>query len=453
MRTSNRSMLTMSAAALAVSLVLTGCGENREIIAEVPPASEHDHDHDHDHDHGFSGRIVFTSATNDHVYVYDLASESVINDFHLTGDNAALYPSPDYRFAVAIQRADGIVNFIDSGYETEPHGDHAHYNENDPALLSFELFGELPTHYNRYDHRGVVFFDGVAGVPAKIYALSDHSLSENRTLASLELTRNQHGAAEIRGNHLFTSYRSADTDGVLPDFVEVYERHSDHFDFVQRFEEICPRLHGSAITSMFVTFGCADGVLVISAGDDGYAAEKLANSEAITEAGTRVGTIYSHDDTGVFVGRAGQELFWLHVEDDDHDHAHSQDDHGHERMEHIEWRGEDNADATILRAGFNYSGNRFAILDSTGLLTVVRFRTDHYEIQSQFAVLDSIGENAPYMAFSPITHDAFISDPAAQELVIVDLHDGVIEERLSLDVVPGSLVWLGFLEADHGHNH
>lgn len=442
MRTSNRSMLTMSAAALAVSLVLTGCGESLDIVAEIPPAS--DHDHDNGHAHGFSGRIVFTSAANDHVYVYDLESESVIRDFHLTGENAALYASPDYRFAVAIQRADGVVNFIDSGYETEAHGDHNDYHENDPTLLSFELFGELPTHYNRYDHRGVVFFDGVAGVPAKVYALSDHSLSENRTLASHEFTRNQQGAAEIRGNYLFTSYRSADTDGVLPDFVEVYERHSDHFDFIQRFEESCPLLNGSAITSMFVTFGCADGVLLISAGDDGYVAEKLANSEAITEAGTRVGRIYSHDDMGVFVGQAEQQLFWLQVEDDGH---------GHERMEPIEWRGEDNADASILRAGFNYSGNRFAILDSTGMLTVVRFRTDHYEIQSQFAVLDSIGENAPYMAFSPITHDAFISDPAAQELVIVDLHDGVIEERLSLDVVSGSLVWLGFLAEDDGHNH
>lgn len=451
MRKSNRSMFHLSLAAIAVSLILTGCGENLEVVAEVPPASDHDDDHDHDHDHsnGFSGRIIFTSSADDHAYVYDLESESIINDFHLSSESAALYPSPDYRYAVAIQRAAGVVNFIDSGYETEAHGDHSHYNEHAPKLLDFALYGELPTHYNQHEHRGVVFFDGTAGVPAKLYTVSDHSLSEGRELAMHQFDRNQHGAAEIRGSYLFTSYRSSDSDGVLPEFVEVYEQHSDHFDFVQRFEETCPRLHGSAITETFVTFGCADGVLVISETENGFVAEKLANSSEITESESRIGTIYAHDNTDIFVGRAGQELYWLHL-DTHHDHDHAHDE---EKMEHINWRSEENAEANIARVGFNYSGNRLAILDNTGMLTIVRFRNDSYEIQSQFSVIAEMGESLPNITFSAANHDAFIADPIAQELVVVDLHDGEVSERLALDVAPGSLVWLGFLEDEHDHNH
>lgn len=455
MKQHNRSMLSLSAITIAISLALTGCGENTRVVAEVPPKQDHDHDHDHDHD--LSGRIVFTTAADDHAYIFDLATESIIKDVHLSAANAALYASPDYRYAVAVQRNAGVVNFIDSGYETEAHGDHFHFNEHDPELLSFELFGELPTHYNYYAHRGVVFFDGRVGTPASVYAISDHSLSEGRALASHGFTRNQHGAAEIRGNHLFVSYRSDQAEGVLPEYVEVYNRHHDHFDFVQRFTETCPNLHGSAITETYVAFGCGDGVLVISEAEEGYEAHKIANVESIVDAGSRIGTLYASDNTGVFVGRAGQQFYWVDVasvaHDHDHDHAHSLDEEHHSAMTQIQWRGEANAEATIVRAGFNYSGNRFAILDNTGMLTIVRFRADRYEIQSQFEVLANMGEQLPHMAFSPVNHSAYISDPLAQEILVVDLHDGEITERFSLDVAPASLVWLGFTQEDDGHHH
>lgn len=428
--------------AVTAALALSACGENLEVQLINPPTGDdhgHDHDHDHDHDHGDrSGRLVMTSFDSDHAYVLDLHDEEIIADFHLTNPAARIYPSPGYRFAIAIERNDGVVRFIDSGYETEDHGDHGHTHEHDPSLLDFQLFGELPTHYDWFENRGAVFFDGVPGVAAKVDALSDHSLSEGRVLATLELERNQHGAAEIRGHDLFVSYRSADAEGVLPDFVEQYERHGSHFDFVQRFEEPCSRLHGSAITQLYVTFGCADGVLVIQAGNDGYEATKLPNVASITDAGTRIGTLYAHDTTQNFVGRAGQALYWLHIEAND--------------MHSVEWRGEENSEATIISAGFNFSGNRFAILDSTGHLTIVRFRTDHYEIQSVMHVLDEVGEQAPSMAFSPVNHDAFIADPAGREVLVVDLHDGVIEDRWALDFSPAAVTWLGFTES-HGHAH
>ncbi|MCH8502024.1 MAG: hypothetical protein LAT77_08960 [Aliidiomarina sp.] len=434
------SSLKVSVLAVATAMALSACGESLEVTLVNPPShgGGDDHDHDHGHDHDRSGRLVMTSFDDDHAYVLDLHDEAIIADFHLNNPAARIYSSPGYRYAVAIERADGVVSFIDSGLETEAHGDHDHHHEHEPSLLDFKLYGELPTHYDWFETRGAVFFDGVPGVAAKVAALSDHSLSEGRILADLHLARNQHGAAEIRGNDLFVSYRSVDVEGVLPDFVEVYERHSDHFDFVQRFQEPCPSLHGSATTSVYVTFGCADGVLVVTENESGFAAHKLANSEQIEAAGSRIGTLYAHDNTQNFVGRAGQELYWLHLDDGD--------------MHHIDWRGEDNAESQIRAAGFNYSGNRFAILDDTGHLTVVRFRADHYEIQSVVKVLDSVGSQAPAIAFSATSHDAFITDPLAQEVIIFDLHDGVVEERIALEFAPAAVSWHGFL-SESGHHH
>ncbi len=189
---------------------------------------------------------------------------------------------------------------------------------------------------------------------------------------------------------------------------------------------------------MYVTFGCSDGVLVITEVEAGFTASKLANSSTITAAESRIGSIYAHDETGVFIGKAGQELHWL--------------DLAEEAMVQLDWRGEENADAAIAHVGFNYTGNRLAILDDSGMLTIVRFSSDTYEVQSQFSVLAELGDSLPNITFSAASHEAFIADPVAQEIIVVDLHDGEVVERLALDVAPGSLVWLGFLaEDEHAH--
>lgn len=451
---------SMLALAVTSVFMLSACEDSLDV---EPVQDDHDHDHghddDHDHDHehdGVAGRLVLSGAEDAMAWVFDLEEEAIIADFSLTGAAARVYPSPDNRYALAIQRDYNLVNFVDGGLWYDDHGSHGHEHQAEPTLLDFELTGERPTHYDYYAHLGAVFFDGNEGVPSAVEVLSDQTLSDGHSLAEVTLERAMHGAAEVRGDELFVSYRSDDTPNTLPDYVELYERHGDHYDWVERFSEPCPMLHGSTTTEHAVLFGCEDGVLAIVADHDdhdhdhdhghSYTAMKLANPEGMTG---RIGTLFSHDNTGVIVGRAGSELYRVHVPDghDDHDHDH---DHGHGDFSHIHWQSEEHPDAGIVSVAFNYSGNRLAVLADTGYLTIVRFRDDEYEIQSRMHLFHELHEDdlAPALATSAVSHAAFVTDPSHQELMVIDLHDGVVEHTYELDFVPGSAAWVGLHEHD-----
>lgn len=437
--------------AIATALTLSACDTS---IKVAEPDDDHGHDHDHDHGHAeSSGRLVFTEAGSSRAYVYDLAENTLLDTFELA-DESRLYASPGYRYALAVQRNAGQVQFIDSGLEAEEHGEHAHHHEHDPVLLGFTLNGEMPTHYDYFLTRGAVFFDGVAGVAAKVEVLSDHSISDERVLGSLELSTRQHGAAEVREDFLFVSHRSdPGSESTLPDFVEVYEREEGVYQFVEQFSEPCPGLHGSAINHDYVAFGCTDGILVI--GEDShdhshdhthveFEAFKIDNPAGLDG---RFGTLWGHKDSDSFVARAGQELYWVNPHDDG-------------QLALIEWRSADNPDAGILNVAFNYSGNRFAILDDHGDLTIIRFRDEGhadypFAIQSQFNVLETHGDEPlqAAIAVSAVNHQAYITDVEHQRILIVDLHDNEIIDQRDLDFVPADAVWLGFIEADDGHDH
>ncbi|MCC5880201.1 MAG: hypothetical protein JJU03_09955 [Idiomarina sp.] len=438
------------ALAIASVFVLSAC----DTSINVTETDDHGHDHDHDHDHGHaesSGRLVLMESGSTRAHVYDLADDHTFDAIDL-GFESAIYASPGQRYALAVQREQGQVRLIDGGFEVEPHGDHNHNHMHDPSLLSYSLIGEMPTHYDYFLTRGAVFYDGSDGVSSKVEVISDHSIGEERLVASLGLSTNMHGAAEVRGEHLFATYRSDPAaSSTLPDYVEVYEQHGDHYDFVQRFEEPCPGLHGSAINLTSVAFGCTDGVLLIT--EDSHAhshdhdhadfeAAKIANPEGFEG---RVGSLWAHEAHNFMIGRAGQSLV---VIDADHDHG----------MQVIDWRAEGHTDTTIVSVAFNYSGNRFAVLDSTGELTIIRLRDhDHenypYQIQSRFEVLEHLHDGNAAMTVSAVNHQAYITDAEHNQIVIVDLHDGEIIDTRDLSFTPAGAVWLGFTEEEDDHNH
>ncbi|MBD3650026.1 MAG: hypothetical protein HUJ15_01660, partial [Alcanivorax sp.] len=106
-----------------------------------------------------------------------------------------------------------------------------------------------------------------------------------------------------------------------------------------------------------------------------------------------------------------------------------------------------------LAQGFDAHGEHLLILDSNGALHVLE--SSDWRHRGSIAVLDSVPASgpAPALAVSAAGDQAFVSDPAAPAIHIIDL------EALSLEAVPlafppTGLAWTGVGEAhDHdGHD-
>ena len=393
-----RSFSPTGAALLAASVLLAAC--NNDTGSTPLPGGEDEHDHDHGAES--AGRLVFTHAdgSNSRVYVHDLESRSTLADFALVHPATAVHSSPEQRYAVIVQRDNDQVEFLDGGVYR--HDDHV--DEGDPAMLPFTLSGVRPTHYRHHGEQAALFFDGDSASAAlsQFHLFSDESLESGGTLAHQTLDTAHHGIAEPLDGVVLASQAAASGDA--PDGISVFELHGDHFD---------------------------DAKIPV--------AERLA-------------TVVGHPDVAEFAAFSypGGNLYALDPEAS--------------TATQVDWRdgAVDGAGDPVspLAQGFDAHGEHLLILDSNGALHVLE--SSDWSHRGSIAVLASVLASgpAPALAVSAAGEQAFVSDPAAPAIHIIDL------EALSLDTVPlafppTGLAWTGVGEAhdhddtgeDHDHDH
>ncbi|MDP4535106.1 hypothetical protein Q3O60_02760 [Alkalimonas collagenimarina] len=442
------------AIALACTLSLTACNDSHTYQDTVADDHDHDHDHghddDHDHDHGHGvssdGRLVITAAhhadddhddhSHHHVYIYDLHDNEIIAELESEHEVSQLYTSPGYRFALLNQRSENITQVLDGGLWQEDHGDHMHDYEQAPVMLSYQLEGVAPTHYEAHEGLAALFYDGAADpmMPASISVFSDDDLAHGRISASLTLPINQHGTAEVRGEYLLTTYREEGSATTLPTQVELYHQHGDHYHFEVRFDESCELLHGSYSIEDYTLFGCSDGVLSVEQRGDEFFASKIANP---AELAGRIGSFTGHKHHIEVVGYAGQDVWII--------------DAVHGTMEALDWRGD--SEVTRLTAAVDGEGEHYVILDSTGHLHVFEWEVGFAKKDSLHLIEAIDVNNSPRVAVNPHNETIYLTDPVARQLVVVDLHSLTVE-RIDLDFEPALMTWLGIVEpSDDHHDH
>lgn len=400
-------------------------------------------DHDHEHTHLDSvGRLALIEAGSPVLRVFDLDDRATVGSITLANPPSAVVASPGHRYALVLQRDSGLVQFVDGGLWQEDHVDHLHDYKQAPRLLDFRLAASRPTHYETHDGLAALFFDGDAddGQPASVSLLTDASVAAARAEAQLSLDRAMHGTAEPRGEFLLVS----DTDpqaaaGSLPDGVALYRRGSAGLTRLGRFDTGCPGLHGSFSSGDYSVFGCLDGVLVVAQAGENFSARKLANP-AQMPAGARIGTLVGHEDLDRFVGIASPGLLF-------------EVDPAAGTITPIDWA----ADRTRRAHGFDAHGERFLVLDDEGVLHVLD-PADGWHRHAAIPVIDEMPAAAPFpsIAVSRAAEQAFVSDPMARAVAVIDLEAGEIEQWIALDFAPTGLAWLG-IEAhehgEHGHEH
>jgi len=427
-----RSFSPTGAALLAASVLLAAC--NNDTGSTPLPGGEDEHDHDHGAES--AGRLVFTHAdgSNSRVYVHDLESRSTLADFALVHPATAVHSSPEHRYAVIVQRNNDQVEFLDGGVYR--HDDHV--DEGDPAMLPFTLSGVRPTHYRHHGEQAALFFDGDSASAAlsQFHLFSDESLESGGTLAHHTLDTAHHGIAEPLDGVVLASHAAASGDA--PDGISVFELHGDHFHNEGELTTACPGLHGGASNGTFSVFGCDDGALVAELHGDHFDDAKIAVAE-------RLATVVGHPDVAEFAAFSypGGNLYALDPEAG--------------TATPVDWRdgavGGGGDPVSPQAQGFDAHGEHLLILDSNGDLHVLE--SSDWSHRGRIAVLDSVPASgpAPALAVSGAGDQAFVSDPAAPAIHIIDL------EALSLDTVPlafppTGLAWTGAGEAhDHGEEH
>lgn len=412
------SLLLVSAA------MLTACG------GSSGSGDEHEHT-----DIDTAGRLALFDTDASQLKVLDLDNSEVIASMAMDGEAPRLYASPGNRYAVAIQRGDDLVSFVDGGLYTEDHGDHMHDYAETPSMLSLTLNDHKPTHYSSGEAEGVVFFDGGEAASSKVTVFSDATLGSGATVASLPLENNMHGVAKVIDGHLFVTYRdSSITDTTLPAAVERYHLDGSDFEFEERYSQACPRLHGAAANAHSLGFGCSDGVLVIDLHEAGYPATKLENPEGLAE-GSRIGTVVANHDVEELVGIAGDRLFVIHPE--------STTEVYHE-LELGEGVGR-------LAQGFTTHGEVFYVLGDDGDLRLFDPASD-WALITTAELMDAPGEGDTLaVAVSAAQERLFVLHN--QSVHEVDATDGDVVRTIDLGFSASAIAWLGLAEEGHDHDH
>ncbi len=416
---------------------LVGCGDSETTITELPstpPAVDDGHDHDHDEELGH-GRLAIADSEHAIIHILDLEDNSLISSLDLTHPAEYVYASPENRYAVAVQRSQDNVDFVDGGLWQELHGDHYDHHNDDPVLTTFKLHDVKPTHYVPRGDKAAIFFDGdkETSANANLGLLSDESIAEEKLIAEHHFDTYMHGTAEIRGDFVLTTLRDKDAESSLPEQVALLEVHGEHFHQEQVFEETCPALHGSFQTETHIAFACGDGILAIEQEGDVFTAHKIANPTDMPE-GVRIGSLKGSEESDVMIGksRAGYHLVNLTTES----------------ISTFDWAPE--ADLTAVTYGFDGHNEHMLILDNTGHLNLYPAE-DSWAFEKRISIFDSLAEDAKPAIIASKAHElVYIIN--GQEVTIVDLHEGEVSGHFDLDFMPGKAAWLG-VAAEEEHDH
>ena len=433
---------------LLAALLLAGC-EN-ETGSTPLGGGEDAHDHDHDHDHGdHPGRLVIASSdgAGDQLYMYDLEEQALLpGSLSLNSAPSALYTSPGKRFVLAPQRSANQVQILDGGLYV--HDDHVH--EDAPSMAG-TLNGPAPTHYRVHGEQAALFYDGDAGnaIMARVELLTDASLENGGSVASQTLDSAHHGVAEPRGDILLATYRTA-ANG-LPEKVDIYHQHNDHYHREDTVNLDCPGLHGAGSNEDYSVFGCSDGILIVHQDGETFTAQHVDNATLGLTGSERVGSFDSHHELPHFVAYAGDRILIIHPEDGD--------------AEELDWT--EGADVSLDNHSLDPHGEHLVLLDDAGDLRIFDTAdwSEHAHVED--AVDPSTAPAASghgsriAMAVAGEPAHVFLADPGNDAIVMVHLEDGEREDPLPLTFTPGKLAWVGLAdepahgddEHDHDHDH
>ncbi len=200
---------------------------------------------------------------------------------------------------------------------------------------------------------------------------------------------------------------------------------------------LAPALHGSFQNDTHVAFGCSDGVLAIEQQGSTFTAQKIANP-ADMPAGARIGSLTGSAASNIMIGTASSTFYLI--------------DLALQNITPFNWQAEDGL--TSMTYGFDGANEHMLILDNQGYLNLFAAEED-WQLEQRIHVFDDLAVDAtPSIIASKADELIYIIN--AQEVTIVDLHEGEVTGHFDLNFTPGKAAWLGIAQEhdEHeGHEH
>ena len=361
-----------------------------------------------------SPRIVL--AHEGGVVTVDSADGAVLDETDLEG-YVRLNPAGDGRH-VAVSASDAVTMY-DTGLLAQGHGDHFHYYVQDPALTDLSVEAPHPGHVVPHGDRTAIFADGTGAI-----TLIDPSALGDGELDVLEETSTEdphHGVAvPLSDGGLLTTQGTEDSRST----VQVLDADGE----VTAQTDDCPGVHGEAAAQPtdagdVISLGCENGSVIYRDGEF----HKVEIEGDYQRSGNQKG----HEDSPIVLAD-------LKVEADPAG--------GIERHTEIALIDTRSDTQQVVDLGSEYwfrsldrgPEGEALVLTADGELNILDPETGEIlhevPVAEKWSEPENWQEPGPMMSVADGT--AFVVDPAAQTLTMVDVASGEIYRELELPVVP-----------------
>ncbi|MCX6400858.1 MAG: zinc metallochaperone AztD [Propionibacteriales bacterium] len=403
-------LLKSSALALLSSLALVGCG------TEDSPSRSGDPNPSADASatEVKAPRPRLAMTYDGGVAVLDATTGEVLLDEQVDGF-LRLNPAGDDRHLFV--SVTGGLTALDLGAWTDDHGDHGHSWTTEPRLTDFTIAAEEPGHVVPHHGRTTVFDDGTGTVtafdPAGLSALDEGEPD----LDTWTLDEAHHGVAvqDGHGNLIHTVGNHDVRTGIRVQTAAGNELAAS---------DDCPGVHGEAFAGDVALFGCEDGVLLV----DGRRITKVDSPDAYGRIGNQAGHETSPYVLGDYKVDRDAEL---------------------ERPTRVSVIDTRSATLRLVDLPASYSFRSLGrspegdalVLGTDGNLHVIDPATA--ELTASIPVTDTWREaidwHEPRPTLQVIGEFAYVTEPAAKQIHVVDLADREVVRSIEVAHAPNEL--------------
>ena len=284
------------------------------------------------------GKLYISSRNSTNVHVYDLnrSLQSMYNEKNVTLPPSATnelwldvtsdgqHVAVSYRGTVDVGYTNGAVNWINTGFAKEDHGDHYHLVYGAPKLVANSKFAcARPIHVTHHDGKIAIFCDGSyefePQVNTTVWVIDEAKLGTgvNAVTHTSTLLGSHHGVAiPVDDDHIFYSLAAPDRVNRTPNAtlyslpwtfqITNYNGNVLHsIGDTSNKNLYCSGYHGSAAKDNLFAMACDGnhgGILIVTylPSSETYSSRALFYPPGFV--GHRSGTLISHDKSPYIVG-------------------------------------------------------------------------------------------------------------------------------------------------------